>query len=137
MLTVLEAVKAARAASLTTAGATRSCSMRLSASPFEFNLRRRRQPLFPRARTGLVMNCRRGPDDPAKSVATGVQQRSKPDSEAGGRGDVLLRLEAVGEAAIDVRNHHARVKIDPFDRAIVNQKGDGVFRARASVAVDA
>src|SRR6516164_726841 len=65
------------------------------------------------------------------------KQPSELDSQAGGRGDVLLCLEAAGEPAIDVRNHHAGVEINPLNRAIVDQDGKGVFRARASVAVDA
>src|ERR1700733_16228158 len=66
-----------------------------------------------------------------------VRDTSELNAQAGGRGDVLLRLEAVGKAAIDVRNHYTRVEIDALDRPPVDKGGERVLRARAPVAVDA
>ena len=66
-----------------------------------------------------------------------VRDASELDTQACGWRDVLLRLEAAGKAAIDVRNHQASVEIDALDRAIVDQDGNGVLRAGAFIAAAA
>src|ERR1700677_3704656 len=63
-----------------------------------------------------------------------VRPVSELDTQACCRGDVLGRLEAVREPAIDVRNHYTRVEVNPLDRPPVDQGGEGVLRASAFVA---
>ena len=67
----------------------------------------------------------------------GRSLRSELDAQARCWGDVLGRQEAVREAAIDVREHHAGVEVDALDRPIIDHSGNGVLRAGASAVVDA
>src|SRR5271165_5620009 len=62
---------------------------------------------------------------------------SELDAHAGCRRDVLGRRKAVGETAVNVGDHQARVEVDALDRPIVDERGEEVFRAGAAAAVDA
>ena len=45
-------------------------------------------------------------------------------------------VEAVGEAAVHVAEHDARVDVDALDRPVVDQQRDGVLAAGALAAAD-
>jgi hypothetical protein len=83
-------------------------------------------------------------DSPAYVDATDVRgvglsprDPSELDAQACGRGDILGRLEAVREPAVDIRNHQAGVEVDAPEGTIVDQSGKCVLCSGAFVAADA
>src|SRR5208337_968609 len=59
---------------------------------------------------------------------------SELDANAGRRVDRLEYLVAVGEAAIDVRDHHAGIEVDALDWPIIEHGGNEVRLAGALAA---
>ena len=62
--------------------------------------------------------------------------RLELDPNADRRVDVLGRQIAIGQAAVDVRQRHARIEVDSLERPVVDQERQRVIGAGAGGAAD-